>query len=231
MNTNAIGSEKITDSAQELADYNTAIMIDGELVTVDARTLTPAQLQAQLAACVERDSADFYRHLLGMDPVRVELGECISVDDALEELVSEDYDREAANAILNQIVDELDGDRWYDSNAGVQYMSQSDLDVVREQLASATTYTAAVTENPTDVTQLSVEVTDARGQWVTGFDVTTRAYQNPDGEFDADSFDANTCGEEIADKLAQLGWRPVDGISFDAEHVTFAVESTTAKGK
>jgi hypothetical protein len=231
MNTNAIGTEKITDSAQELADYNTAIMVDGELVTVDARTLTRAQLQAQLAACVERDSADFYRHLLGMEPTRVSLGECISVDAALEELVAEDYDREAANAILTLIVDELDSDRWYDSEAGVQYMSQADLDVVREQLDTATTYTATVTTNPTDVTLLSVEVTDKSGKWMTGFDFTTRAYQNPAGDFDADSFDANTCAEEIAGELAQIGWRPVDGISFDAEHVAFAAESMTAEGK
>ena len=224
MNTNAIGTEKITDSAQQLTDYTTAIMVDGELVTVDARTLTRAQLQAQLAACVERDSADFYRHLLGMEPVRVSLGECISVDAALEELVAEDYDREAANAILNLIVDELDSDRWYDCEAGIQYMSQSDLDVVREQLDTAGTYTATVTINPTDVTRLSVEVADKSGEWVTGFEVTTRAYQNPAGEFDADSFDPAICAEDIAEQLAQLGWRPVDGISFDEEHVTFAVE-------
>jgi hypothetical protein len=136
MNTNAIGTEKITDSAQQLTDYTTAIMVDGELVTVDARTLTRAQLQAQLAACLERDSADFYRHLLGWQPVRVSLGECISVDAALEELVAEDYDWEAANAILTQIVDELDSERWYDSEAGVQYLSQADLDVARDQLAN-----------------------------------------------------------------------------------------------
>jgi len=88
------------------------------------------------------------------------------------------------------------------------------------------TYTATVTDNPTDWTEYTVQVTDDSDQdsWVTGFDFTTHAYDDPNGEFDADSFDANTLAEEIAYHLGQLGWRPVDGISFSEDRNTFAVE-------
>ena len=88
------------------------------------------------------------------------------------------------------------------------------------------TYTATVTDNANDWADIYVEITDDSDQdsAVIGFNFRTRAYNDPTGEFDADSFDANTCAEDIADQLGQLGWRPVDGISFSEDRNTFAVE-------
>ena len=89
-----------------------------------------------------------------------------------------------------------------------------------------TTGTATVTEDDSsDVTKLAVTITDPNGTEVDWFWLTTRAYADPAGRFDADSFDANTLAEDIAAELAFGGWRPTEPITVDDDGtVAFAVE-------
>jgi len=90
------------------------------------------------------------------------------------------------------------------------------------------TYTATVTDNANDWADIYVEITDDSDQdsAVIGFDFRTRAYDGPDGQFDADSFNEDIFKGEIFAKLEQLGWRPVKETWFvgSDEHPTFAVE-------
>lgn len=219
----------ITDSAQELDSYDVAIMVDGELVTVDARTLSQEKLRALLAEAPDREEGDFYRHLLGAPPARVALGECVSVDELFDTLRGEGHTTDDIQSAYDSLVASgLDSDAWYDSWNMVQYVSESDLDVVREQLDSTTTYTATVTENPTDWAEIFVLITDDSDQdsGVVGVDFRTRAYDDPAGKFDADSYNEDTLKEEVFNKLEQLGWRPVMETWFVGgdEKVTLTVE-------
>lgn len=128
----------ITDSAQVLDNYDVAIMVDGEHVTVDARELSQESLRALLADAPDREEGDFYRHLLGETPARVALGECVSVDELFATLGSEGYASDDIQAAYDSLVAAgLDQDAWYDSDDEVQYVSESDIDAVREQLDSA----------------------------------------------------------------------------------------------
>ena len=89
-----------------------------------------------------------------------------------------------------------------------------------------TTGTATVTQDDSsDVTKLAVTITDPSGNEVDWFRLTTSAYNDPAGRFDADCFDANAFGEDIAQELATGGWRPTEPITVaDDGSVTFAVE-------
>jgi hypothetical protein len=86
------------------------------------------------------------------------------------------------------------------------------------------TYTATVTDS-TDWAEYTVEVTDDSDQGTEGsLSWRTRAYDDAEGQFNADLFDAETLTREIVEALSTFGWRPVAEVSFDEDRNTFAVE-------
>lgn len=87
------------------------------------------------------------------------------------------------------------------------------------------TYTATIVENDTDVTDLTITVTDQDGTEVDWVSCRTGAYGDPTDplfDFDAERFDA-----DIAAALTSAGWFADRGADF-TQDTAFAVVRTPA---
>ena len=85
-------------------------------------------------------------------------------------------------------------------------------------------HTATITENPTDVTDLTITITDQNGTEVDWIAVTTAAYGDP---VNAERFDAERFDADIAAALTNAGWFNQEGVDFTTENA-FSVVRTPA---